>query len=466
MTRLTCDVAVIGAGTAGLAAERNARKHGARTLLIDPEFRGTTCAAVGCMPSKLLIAAARRAHHVRQSDMFGIHTQGIEINGPAVLERVRRERDRFTQGVRDSIDDLPDGITVQARARFTGPTTLELDDGRAVSARAVVIATGSSPMIPDPYQALGDLVLTNETIFELDDLPDSLAVIGGGVIGLELAQAMGRLGVEVILFDREEHLAGVRCNKVHGALRDAMARDMTLHLGVDPAPSCQDGRVRIDWDGQSATFDKVLVATGRPPNIKGLGLEATGLDLDDKGMPKIDPETLQCGDAPIFMAGDVDAARPVLHEASDEGAIAGRNAVAYPAVVSSERKVPFTITYTEPPLVSIGRDPDDSAKIGVADYTDQGRAKVDGENIGLVRIYAAAPNGHLIGADLFCPGADHLGHLLAWAMEARQTAGDLLDRPFYHPTLEEGLKAALKDICQAVPLDVPGDRDPGDPPGI
>ncbi len=247
MADLTCDVAIIGAGTAGLAAERNARKHGAKTLLIDPSFSGTTCATVGCMPSKLLIAAARNAHGARQAGLFGIETGEVAIHGKAVLRRVREHRDRFAQATRASIMDLPDEIRVQARARFTSASTLTLDDGRTVAAGAVIIATGSSPMVPGPFAKLGELALTNETIFELEDLPESLAVIGGGVIGLELAQAMARLGVRVALFDQQETLAQVRCKKVHAALSEAMAQDMDLHLGTDPKPSEEDGRVRIDW---------------------------------------------------------------------------------------------------------------------------------------------------------------------------------------------------------------------------
>ncbi|APX22487.1 MAG: dihydrolipoyl dehydrogenase [Rhodobacteraceae bacterium] len=465
MADLTCDVAVIGGGTAGLAAERNARKHGATTLLIDPEFAGTTCATVGCMPSKLLIAAARAAHDVRDAATFGIHCDGLRIDGPAVMARVREMRDDFAGSTREGIAKLPDGILVRARARFTSANRLELDDGRAVEARSVVIATGSSPMVPPPFRELGDLLLTNETIFELPDLPESLAVIGGGVIGLELAQAMARLGVRVALFDQKETLAGVRCEAVHETLKSAMARDMALHLGTSPEPSLEDGRVRIDWDGQTDRFHKVLVATGRPPNVRGLNLEATGLALDDHGMPEVNPNTMQCGDAAIFMAGDANGDRPLLHEASDEGAIAGRNAIAYPALVASERVVPFAITFTEPPLVTIGADVCEGAKTGTSDYSRQGRARVDARNVGTVRLHAAAPDGHLIGADLFCPGADHMGHMLALAIQNGMTAGDLLEMPFYHPTLEEGLKSALREICHAVPLRMPGDRDPGNPPG-
>jgi dihydrolipoamide dehydrogenase len=465
MADLTCDVAIIGAGTAGIAAERKARKKGARTLLIDPHFAGTTCATFGCMPSKLLIAAARRAHAVRTADTFGIRAGSPEIDGRAVMVRVRAERDRFVQGVRDGFADLPEGTCVQARAAFISDTTLALDDGRSVRANAIVIATGAAPMIPPPFRDLGPALLTNDTVFEIEELPSRLAVIGGGPIGLELAQAFARLGVEVALFDQGDTLAGVRCDRVHKALREVVEGDMSLHLGTNPRPTREGDGVRIDWDGTSGHFDRVLVATGRPPNIEGLHLDRTGLTLDGNGMPEVNEATLQCGDAPIFMAGDGNGERPVLHEASTEGAVAGRNAALWPAIERAKRSVPMTITFTEPPIVSLGTGPEESAKIGSADYTRQGRARVDDLATGLVRLYAAAPDGRLTGADLFCPGADHLGHLIAWAIESGRTASELLDHPYYHPTLEEGLRSALRDICGAVPLDLPADRDEGSPPG-
>ena len=464
MTDLTCDVAIIGAGTAGLAAERSARKNGATTLLIDPEFIGTTCATVGCMPSKLLIAAAHRAHDARGTDTFGVHTGEVTVNGPEVMTRLRRLRDDFAGATRDSIMDLPDEIRIQSRAQFTGPTTLELEDGRNVSAKAVIIATGSSPMVPPPYRDLGDRLLTNDTLFELPDLPRRLAVIGGGIIGIELAQAMARLGVTVTLFDQSDSLGGTRDEGIHDALYDALSREMTLRLGTDPQPTALEAGLRIDWEGGSEEFDKVLVATGRPPNLKGLGLDATGLDLDDKGMPQVCPATLQCGDLPIFMVGDANADRPLLHEASDEGAIAGRNAVSFPALVPGTRKVPLAVTFTDPPLVTIGAAASEAAVTGTADYTDQGRAKVEDRATGLARLHADG-EGRLIGADLFCPGADHMGHLLVLAITKGATAGDLLDLPIYHPTLEEGLRTALREICEAIPLHPPGDRDCGSPSG-
>ncbi len=465
---LQCDVAIIGAGTAGLAAQSAAYSAGASTLLIDPFFAGTTCATDGCMPSKLLIAASHTAHGAQTTDLFGIHVPTVEIDGKAVMKRVREERDRFARLTREGIKKLPDKVRLKTRAAFTGPNTLVLEDGRTVEARSIVIATGSAPFVPPPFEALGDRMLTNESIFGLEDLPKRLGVIGSGPIGLELAQAMARLGVAVTLFDRGDTLGGVRCPKVHDALRDIVAEDVDLKLNVEIEPRQTDDGISLSWTGDSsgeAVFDYVLVATGRRPNLDSLDLEKAGIALDDHGVPEHDRGTMQCGDSSIFLAGDVADNLPILHEASQDGAIAGRNAVAFPAVNSADRFVPFNLIFTSPPTAQIGKSEEDGVVTGTADFSDQGRARVEGVNQGALTLYAAAPDGRLIGADLCCPASEHMAHMLAWAVQQGQTATQLLEMPFYHPTIEEGLKQALRTICAATPLELPQDQDKGSPPG-
>ncbi len=465
---LRCDVAVIGAGTAGLAAERAARSNGASTLLIDPYFHGTTCATVGCMPSKLLIAASHAAHAVRLSGQFGIEARDVRIDGKAVMHRVRTERDRFVRLTQESFDEIPDGVRLRGLAKFVDAETLSLDDGRIIEADSIVIATGSSPSVPEAFAKLGNRILTNETIFDLEDLPNSLAVIGSGTIGLELAQAMARLGVEVTLFDNGDRLGGIRCDKVHAALRTAIEDDLRLILNVKLKPSAVDAGIRIEWSGDSsgdATFDYALVATGRPPNLDSLNLAATGLALDEQGVPEHDRETMRCGESAIFLAGDAGHDLPLLHEASHDGAIAGRNAVAFPASIKADRFTAFSITFTSPPVARIGKSEDDGVITGTAECSDQGRARVEGVNKGVLTLYAAAPDGRLIGADLFTPASEHLAHIIAWAVQNGQTATQLLSMPFYHPTIEEGLKSALRTICGATPLALPTDQDRGTPSG-
>lgn len=468
MTELQCDVAIIGGGTAGLAAERSARRAGARTLLIDDGFTGTTCATVGCMPSKLLIAAAHVAHDVRQAGLFGIKVAEPVIDGPAVMKRVRAMRDAFVEGTLESVAALPAGVAISGRARFASATGLILEDGREIMAKAVVIATGSKPNVPEMFAALGNLALTNETIFELTDLPASIAVIGAGPLGLELAQALCRLGVDTHVFDEGDTLAGIEDPDVASDLKAILEREIVIHLGVEVEAKRAGDEVELGWSGSgngNRRFAYVLVATGRAPRLAGLDLATTGIELDDHGTPTYDPATMQCGDSAIFLAGDADASRPVLHEASSEGAIAGRNAASFPAVHPAERAVPFSIMFTDPTVAVIGEPGRKEHVTGSASYADQGRAKVDARNAGCARIYADQPDGKLVGAVIAAPGGEHMGHLLAWAIGRGETATSLLDLPFYHPTVEEGLKPALRQICDIVHAPQSPDRDNGVPPG-
>ncbi len=468
LRHLRCDVAIIGAGTAGLAAEQSARQAGASTVLIDDRFAGTTCATVGCMPSKLLIAAADAAEAVRRAGIFGIGASRPEVDGRAVLARVRHERDKLVAATKAAaFDSLPAGVMAQARARFVTPTTLQLDDGRRVDARAIVIATGARPAIPPLLADVGDHVLTNETLFELAELPASVAVVGAGSLGLELAQALARLGVQTAVFDQGETLAGLRDQAVADTLLPILQRDVRITLGVELQAKPDGKDVLLSWTGRSAGsahFERLLVAAGRRPQLAGLGLDAIRLPLDPHGTPYFNHETMQCGELPIFLAGDADADRPVLHEASSEGAIAGTNAARFPKVIAGRRTVPFSLMFTDPPLAVVGTAADQTdAIVGAASYTDQGRAKVFARNAGLVRIYADRSEGRLIGAAMAAPGAEHTAHLMAWAIESRQSARDLLAMPFYHPTLEEGLKPALREICRQ--LQESSDRDQEFTPG-
>ena len=470
MTKLTCDVAIIGAGTAGLAAERSARRNGASTLLIDEGFGGTTCASVGCMPSKLLIAAGNAMHAVEQASTFGVEASG-KVDGVAVMARVRKERDAFVAGVEKSIEKLPEEVKIEARAKFAGATILSLSDGREVHAKSVVIATGSSPAIPEMFDAVRDRVLTNESIFELENLPRSIGVVGAGALGLELAQAMARLGVDTMVFDTGETIGGLKDHHVAEAYHEILSREMPILLGVKLTVEPDGDGVRLAWTGSASgehRFDYLLVATGRPPRVKDIGLETTGLALDDHGMPDYDPDTMQCGTAPIFIAGDADHDRAVLHEASSEGMIAGRNAASYPEVTPGKRSVPFAITFTHPNVAVIGTvagDDDANSVIGTASYDDQGRAKVEACNAGLVRFYADRRDGRLTGASMAGPAVEHSAHLIAWAIQSGWTATEVLDLPFYHPTFEEGMKSALRSICSEVHSPTPPDRDDGFTPG-
>ncbi len=395
------DVAVIGAGTAGLVARHHARKNKAkRVLLIEGGPYGTTCARVGCMPSKLLIAAADAAQCAREAAVFGVEVGDVRIDGAAVMDRVRRERDGFVDSVVRSTETIDDDQRLQGWARFTGPTSLivETEDGPVkVEAKAIVIAVGSSPVLPPSLQGLGDRLLTSDTVFELPSLPRSIGIVGAGVIGLELGSAMHRLGVKTRIFDLGDDIPLLVSDAMQTTARELFAARLDLNLGVkelasEPHP---DG-VRLRWndaEGQAHTevFEYVLAATGRRPRLARLDLEAAGIKLDERGKPeRLDERTMRIGETSIFMAGDVTSTHAVLHEAANEGRIAGRNAARYPEVRAHVRQVPLAIMFTEPNVATVGEVPTEGEGVdwfvGEVDFRQQGRARVMNRAYGRARV--------------------------------------------------------------------------------
>ncbi len=456
MKRIDTDVAVIGAGTAGLAAYRAARAAGARAVIIEGGPYGTTCARVGCMPSKLLIAAAEAAHAPSKLAEFGLRLEGeVKVDGRAVMARVKRERDRFVGFVVRGVEGIPEADRVRGHARFTGPYAVQVDDHTEVAFTRAVIATGSSPAVPPFLRALGDRVVVNDDVFEWDDLPRAVAVFGPGVIGLELGQALARLGVEVRMF-------GV--GGIVGPFSDPAVRDYAVQTfgeafpldadaqvtGVERAPEGAIVRYR-GRDGTETRFaaDYVIAATGRTPNLRRLALEHTGLGLNARGVPMYDPRTMQCGSSHIFIAGDANADLPLLHEAADEGRIAGENAARFPAVVPGERRAPIAVVFSDPQLAVVGRRHADlkpgTFVTGAVSFEDQGRSRVMLRNRGLLHVYADIASARLVGAEMIGPDAEHLAHLLAWAIQLGLTVPQILALPFYHPVVEEGLRTALRD---------------------
>lgn len=458
MKTLAVDVAIIGAGTAGMTARRAALKEGASVVMIEDGPYGTTCARVGCMPSKLLIAAADAAHVARHAAPFGVHVDGIRIDGREVMERVRNERDRFVGFTLDSVESMPAEEKLRGRARFLSDTVLDVGGHTRVEARSIVIATGTRPNIPAQYQPLGERAIVNDDVFDWEELPDSVLVIGAGVIGLELGQALSRLGVRTRILQRSSHIGGLRDPQVWESAVAAFQEELDLCLEaaiLDVRRVGNEAEVRYQVPGTpevTKRFDYVLLAAGRVPNLDDLGLENTRAVLDEKGRPAYDAATLRIGDTPIFIAGDVNGVLPLLHEAADDGRIAGANAARYPdGIRPGERRAPLSIVFTDPQLAAVGLRfnelPEDAA-IGEVDFTNQGRSRIMLKNRGRLRVYAQRETGVFLGAEMAGPGMEHMGHLLAWAVQQQLTVDQMLAMPFYHPVVEEGLRTALQRLAR------------------
>lgn len=463
MEKRDVDVAIIGAGTAGMVAYQRVRKVTDQVVLIEGDRYGTTCARVGCMPSKLLIAAADNAHQMAMGPLFGVSAGSIDIDGKAVMKRVRRERDRFVSSVVQSVEKFPDAHRIIGHARFVGPNRLMVEgvkgDKREIQAGRIIIATGSQPNIPGFLKEAKDRLVVNDDLFEWQDLPESVAVFGPGVIGLELGQALNRLGVRVRMFGVGGAVGPIRDDSIRQYALDAFNKEFPLDPDADvkQVERIEQG-VRItfndpDTGSVSETFDYLLAATGRRPNIDGLDIQNADIALDDKGMPLFDPYTLRCGDSHIFIAGDANNALPLLHEAADEGRIAGDNAGAYPDVRGGLRRTPLSVVFTDPQIASVGLTIDEVDErcrgrfaVGEVSFEDQGRSRVIGKNLGLLRVYGEHGTGLFMGAEMFGPAAEHIAHLLAWSAQRRLTVSEMLEMPFYHPVIEEGLRTALKQL--------------------
>ena len=480
MNKLIVDVAVIGTGTAGLAAYRAARAQGKTAVVIESGPYGTTCARVGCMPSKLLIAASEAAHMLALAPGFGVHAGATRIDGQAVMARVHSERDRFVGFVLEGVDNIPDHDKLRGHARFTGPHALQVDDHTIIEAARVVIATGSTPFVPPLLKDVGKGVIVSDNVFEWTDLPTSVAVIGTGVIGLELGQAMARLGVRVSFFARGGSVAQLSDPEVLHVASHTLGAELDLRFQNTIVQAREDGDevALTSRDAAGAEhherFQFVLVTAGRTPNVHDIGIETTGLELDERGIPVFDPATMQCGTSHIFIAGDANDERPVLPEAADHGKIAGDNAGRYPDVRPGLRRTPLAIAFTEPQIATLGESYRELCAqgrpkfaVGQVSFTNQGRSRVMLQNHGMLRVYGEYGSGRFLGAEMIAPRGENLAHLLAWACQARMTVAQMLDMPFYHPVIEEGVRTALRDLAAELEKGAPAHCDeqellPGD----
>ncbi len=447
------EYAIVGVGTAGLGAFSRIRKRTDSVLLIQYGPYGTTCARVGCMPSKMLITAADLAHNIERGSFFGIDGS-YQINGPRVFERIKEDRAKtFVGGVLKYVNSIPEQFKLEGKASFVDPHTLDVDGKVQVKADKIILACGSTPYLSPVFEPLRDQLDTSDTIFELEDLPESLAVVGLGVIALELGQAFHRLGVTTTLYGRSGRIGSF----THPDMQKQVMSTLQAELDIIPQGQFTAARkveagfelTYLTADGEEIvrTFERVLVASGRTSNVRTMNIENSGLKLDKRGLPEYDLLTMQCGDAKIFLAGDVTEDLPLWHEAYTEGRIAADSAIHYPQRVEGTRTAELGIYFTDPQMAIVGveyraLDPENII-IGRAAVGKGPRHEIYHDQRGMMHVYADKHTGVLLGAEIFGRGAEHMAHTLILAVEHRMTVKDMLRMPIYHPSLEEVMKAAL-----------------------
>lgn len=448
MTR-EVDVAILGGGSAGLFALSQVKRETDSYVLINGGELGTTCARVGCMPSKVLIQVAEDFHRKSIFDREGIDGgEKLSVDAPASMEHVQDLRDVFVDKTLSVTDDMDDEHLIDGYAKFVSNDTIEVN-GEQIKAKSIVIATGSTPVIPAAWQSFAENIITTDEFFELEDLPASMAVIGLGSIGLEIGQSLSRLGVQVTGVDQLTTIAKLEDDKVNEMAVTVLGREFPLWLGQAASLEKVVAGIQVTAGDNTVVVEKVLASLGRKPNLDNLNLAATDIVLDKNGVPIFDRLSMQIGELPIYIAGDVNVDRAVLHEAGHEGRVAGYNAVHSP-VEKFKRKVMLGITFCDPNIATIGAQLSeldaDKIAIGEIPFAPVGRALIIGKNRGLLRLYVQKSDGLLLGASMCCVKGEHLAHLIAWSIQNGMTVFDMLKMPFYHPVIEEALQAALYSV--------------------
>lgn len=457
------DVIIIGAGTAGLYALSEVKRAGRSFALVDQGPLGTTCARVGCMPSKVLLQSAHEWHSRHKFLDQGIYgSDQLSLDTTALMTYLRRMRDQFAQGAINNTHQSAQESLFLGRAELLGPTKVAVkgEDGTVIlEGKSLIIAVGSRPIVPKFLTSLGGKMVTTDQFFELSSLPQKIGILGLGAIGLEMGVALSRLGREVIGVDMADQIGGISDPKLAEHAYKLFSEEFTLWLG-EPATAAltKSGKgVQLKAGERTTEVDLLLVALGRRSNSDQLNLEELKLPLDERGIPFYNPNTMQVGDYPLFIAGDVNGDRTLMHEAAAEGAAAGYNAAYYEqGVTAFERKCALGIAFTNPDIISVGARYQQLVEeikageviTGVALGKGNGRSRIiDGADSRL-HLYADRSSGHLLGAEMVGRGGEHIAHLIALAIERGDTVFELLSAPYYHPVVEELLQSGLQMLAR------------------
>ncbi|ETX01237.1 MAG: hypothetical protein ETSY1_08100 [Candidatus Entotheonella factor] len=447
------NLVVIGAGTGGLVSAAGSAGLGARVALIEAHLLGGDCLNVGCVPSKALLRCAKAAVAVRHAAEFGVRVDGnISVDFGYVMERMRRLRASIAPN--DSVKRFTEDVGVDmfmGRGRFTGKNTIEVN-GDVLHFSKAVIATGGTAAIP-PIPGLAEApYLTNATLFNLTELPPRLGVIGAGPIGLEMAQAFQRFGSQVTVFARDTQILSKEDPDAAQVVEAALRRDgVAFELGANlKRIESQNGQppvtVVLETDAGERKFevDALLMATGRKPAVNGLGLEAAGVEYDERMGIHVD-DRLRTSNPDVFAVGDVACKYQFTHMADFMARMVIRNALFFGRDKFSNFLIPWA-TYTEPEIAHVGLYERDLQARDIAyntftrEFADVDRTLVDGETDGFVKIHVKKGSDEILGATIVSSHAGDMISEITVAMQSGMGLGKLASVIHPYPTAAEAIR--------------------------
>jgi pyruvate/2-oxoglutarate dehydrogenase complex dihydrolipoamide dehydrogenase (E3) component len=444
---ITADLCIIGAGSGGLSVAAGAAQLGADVVLIEAHKMGGDCLNYGCVPSKALIAAAKAAQTHRSSGPLGIAGHEPQIDYAAVMDHVQRTIASIAP--HDSVERFEAlGVRViQAHGRFTGPAEVAAGDS-IITARRFVIATGSSPAVP-PIPGLDTVpYLTNETLWDLRDLPGTLIVIGGGPIGIELAQAHRRLGSEVIVLEAFTALGREDPETASVALARLRAEGVDIRDGAKVAAVAEGaGAIQVTLEGgQTLEGTHLLVATGRQANVDGMGLEVAAVDFDRRGV-SVGKGLRSVSNRWVYAIGDVAGGLQFTHVANYHAGLVIRSALFRLPVTNRTDHIP-RVTFTDPEIAQAGlTEAEARERFGEAievhrfPFAESDRALADGKPEGLVKAITGR-RGQILGCTIVGAQAGELIHPWALALTSGLKIKAMAGYVAPYPTLGEAGKRA------------------------
>ncbi len=444
------DLVVIGAGTAGLVTAAGAAGLGAKAALVEKHLMGGDCLNYGCVPSKSLIRSARAFADGRDAHEYGVEvSDGSHVNFAAVMERMRRLRSQISP--HDSAERFSQlGVDVfLGSAHLKGPDTVEVD-GSDFRFKKGIISTGARAAIP-PIEGLSECgYLTNETVFSLTECPKRLAVLGGGPLGSELAQAFSRLGSQVTLIERSSQLLPRDDSDAAQIVLGSFQKDgihVCLNATAKRVKVCEQGKEITVLTGDQEeiiTVDEILVSTGRLPNVEGLNLEAAGVHFDPKKGVRVN-DYLQTSNARIFAAGDVCMKYKFTHAADAAARVVIQNAL-FPFKKKMKTLTIPWCTYTDPEVAHIGMQEQEALDSGfdvdtyIESFKEVDRAVTDGEENGFVKIITRKGTGKILGATIVARQAGEMINEISLAMVSNLNLGTLAQVIHPYPTQSEAIK--------------------------
>ena len=449
MTRIL----VLGGGPAGYVAAGRAAQLGAEVTLVEARDLGGTCLNRGCVPTKAMVAGAARLHDVQTAAELGVRTGEVSLDFATFMAR----KEAVTAQLRDGVAHLLKARKVEVvagRAALAGPGRLVLDDGSELTGDAVILATGSEPVRMGLFDWSDARLMTSDELLAIDHVPESLLIVGGGVIGCEFASVFARLGTQVTVVEMLDQLLPGEDKRTGRTLQQAFKKNgIAVHVktAVEAATSSDAGITVTLAGGHELTAALVLVAVGRRPLSAGLGYAEAGVQIDARGFVVTD-ETCRTTLDGVFAAGDVAGPPLLAHWAYHQGMIAAENAVTGAQLVCDRSVVPSCV-FSSPEVASCGLTEDAAAAAGIEHevaqvrFNGNSKAVIGGEPDGFVRLVCEPEGGRLLGASLIGPHVTELVHELVLAVHAGLTLGDVAATIHAHPTLAEAVgEAALGGV--------------------